>query len=212
MQLIRLYFIIIFLLSLQSACRQTEKAVATEPPSTTTPAGTTNITVPTFPSETFAYPIGKVNFITEKKDRDDWYNAQNFGENRHLGEDWNMNTGGNTDCGQPVFAVAEGRIVYAQYAGEGWGNVVIIEHTSPDGGKIQSLYGHLQTLNKKEGTVKKRELLGTVGNADGRYLCHLHFEIRIPECPFWNLPGNGYGDDNKGWLDPSEFIERHRKR
>lgn len=163
-----------------------------------------------FPAESFAYPIGASEIITEERDTDLWYNAQDFGENRHLGEDWNKTTGGNTDCGEPVFAAADGQIVFAQDAGAGWGNVVIIEHTAPDGTKVQSLYGHLETILKTEGKVKKRERIGTIGSANGRYMCHLHFEIRWTECPFWSQVGNGYSDERHGWVDPSEFIDKHR--
>src|SRR5688572_2117348 len=80
-----------------------------------------------FPRTSFAYPIGEKDYLTEKNDWwDDWYNAQDFGENRHLGEDWNVNSGGDSDCGAPVFAAADGMIVVAKDAGSGWGNVVII--------------------------------------------------------------------------------------
>src|SRR5688572_3295444 len=90
-----------------------------------------------FPTASFAYPIGEKDFVTEKNDwRDSWYNAQDFGENRHLGEDWNKNSGGDTDCGEPVYAAADGLIVTARDAGPGWGNVVMIEHTAPDGTKL----------------------------------------------------------------------------
>ena len=164
-----------------------------------------------FPADNFAYPIGEADFITELRDGDLWYNAQDFAENRHLGEDWNKTTGGNTDCREPVFAAADGRIVFAADAGAGWGNVIIIEHTAEDGTKIQSLYGHLETIQKTAGEVKRREQIGTVGSANGRYLCHLHFEIRWAECPFWDKPGYGYADERHGWVDPSEFIEEHRK-
>lgn len=165
-----------------------------------------------FPQNSFAYPVGEKEFVTEKNDWwDDWYNAQDFGENRHLGEDWNKKTGGNTDCGEPVFAAAEGKIVFAEDAGEGWGNVIIIEHVAEDGTKIQSLYGHLETISKNSGDVKRREQIGTIGGANGRYPCHLHFEIRWPECPMWNKPGGGYSDERHGWIDPSEFIELQRK-
>jgi murein DD-endopeptidase MepM/ murein hydrolase activator NlpD len=81
-------------------------------------------------ADKFAYPIGKTEFVTEANDRkDDWYVAQNFGASNHLGEDWNKNSGGNTDCGEAVYAAANGTIVYAKDAGATWGNVVIIEHT-----------------------------------------------------------------------------------
>lgn len=164
-----------------------------------------------FSAASFAYPIGEKEFMTERNDwRDLWYNAQDFAENRHLGEDWNKTTGGDTDCGEPVFAAADGGIVFASDAGPGWGNVVMIEHTAPDGTKLRSLYGHLQTIVKSSGTVRRREQIGIVGSANGRYRCHLHFEIRWTECPLWNEVGPGYSDARQGWIDPSEFIEKTR--
>lgn len=166
-----------------------------------------------FSSNSFAYPIGEKEFATENNDVwDKWYNAQDFGENRHLGEDWNASTGGDSDCGEAVYSTADGSIVFAADAGPGWGNVVIVEHTAGDGTKIRSLYGHLASIFKTEGTLKRREQLGTIGNADGRYKCHLHFEMRWNECPVWDLPGSGYSDRRHGWIDPSEFIDRQRNR
>lgn len=168
---------------------------------------------PAIVADKFAYPIGKEEFITEAKDaKDDWYNATNFGETNHLGEDWNKNSGGNTDCGEPVYAIGNGVIIYAQDAGAGWGNVVIIEHTLPDGKKIESLYGHLQEILKTSGEVKKREQIGKIGNANGKYLCHLHLEIRDETSPLWNQVGPGYSTERNGWLDPSEFIDSMKKQ
>jgi len=164
-----------------------------------------------FSAGSFAYPVGEKEYATERNDWwDHWYNAQDFGENRHLGEDWNKNTGGDTDCGEPVFATADGEIVFAADAGPGWGNVLMIEHTAPDGTKLRSLYGHLREVLKSSGIVKRREQIGTVGSANGRYKCHLHFEIKWSECPMWNDVGPGYSDERHGWVDPSEFIEKLR--
>jgi len=164
-----------------------------------------------FPAKSFAYQIGEKEYVTEKNDWwDYWYNAQDFGENRHVGEDWNKTTGGDTDCGEPVYSTADGEIVFAKDAGPGWGNVIIIEHTAEDGTKLRSVYGHMETIIKSSGSVKRRELIGTVGSANGRYKCHLHFEIRWIECPVWNEAGPGYADDRHGWIDPSEFIEQTR--
>lgn len=162
------------------------------------------------PADSFAYPVGKTDAITQARDRDDWYNAQDFGENNHLGEDWNKNSGGNTDCGEPVYAAANGLITYAADAGPGWGNAVIIEHTLADGTRVQSLYGHLQEISKSNGEVKKREQIGTVGNANRAYLCHLHFEIRDESCPLWDQIFVGYSPIRFGWLDPSDFIDSRR--
>jgi len=164
-------------------------------------------------ADKFAYPIGKTEIITEAKDqKDDWYVARNFGANNHLGEDWNKNSGDDTDCSATVGATADGMIVYAKYASATWGNVIIIEHNLPNGERVQSLYGHLQKITKTSGKVKMREQIGTVGNANGKYLCHLHFELRTEDCPMWNQAGAGYSAERKGWLDPSDFIDKQRRK
>ena len=203
MRFIKISFAVCFLF-VQFACNKSE-AQTNQNSALPTP------TAPKIIADKFAYPIGKTEIITQAKDKkDDWYNAQDFTVNNHLGEDWNANSGGNTDCGEPVFAAANGTIVYAENAGIGWGNVLIIEHNLPDGGKVQTLYGHLRKMLKTSGEVKKREQIGEVGNADGRYLCHLHFELRTETCPMWNQAGAGYSAENKGWLDPSNFIDKNR--
>jgi murein DD-endopeptidase MepM/ murein hydrolase activator NlpD len=159
-------------------------------------------------ADTFAYPIGNTEYVTQAKDKkDDWYNALDFGQDDHLGEDWNKNSGGNTDCGEMVYSTANGVITYAGDAGYGWGNVMIVEHTMPSGEKVQSLYGHLQEILKTSGEVKKREQIGKVGNANGRYPCHLHFEIRDESCLSWGMVFVGYSPIRDGWLDPSNFID-----
>lgn len=164
-------------------------------------------------ADSFAYPVGKTEYVTEARDKtDDWFNAQDFGENNHLGEDWNKNTGGNTDCGDAVYAIANGVITYAADAGTGWGNVIIVTHTLPDGKKVQSLYGHLQEMAKTSGEVKMREKIGTIGNANGRYLCHLHFEIREEHCPYWDAVFVGYSPVRYGWVDPSDLIDEQRRK
>jgi murein DD-endopeptidase MepM/ murein hydrolase activator NlpD len=161
-------------------------------------------------ADRFSYPVGKTETVTEAKDRDEWYNALEFRENNHLGEDWNKNTGGNTDCGEPVYAIANGVITYARDAGPGWGNVVIIEHTLPSGEKVESLYGHLLEIQTGSGELKRRQQIGKIGNANGRYFCHLHFELRTSDCPMWGKPGPGYAKESNGWVDPSDFIDSHR--
>ncbi|HEY8562427.1 MAG TPA: M23 family metallopeptidase [Pyrinomonadaceae bacterium] len=205
MRLIKFAFIAVSLFAF-AGCPQVSEAQADRNAAPPAPSPTTiNVAVK------FAYPIGKTEFLTQAKDKkDDWYNALDFGADDHLGEDWNKNSGGDTDCGEKVFAVADGRIVYAADAGPGWGNVVIIEHALSGGGKVQSLYGHLRKIFKTSGEVKFREQIGEIGNADGKYLCHLHFEIRQETCPMWNRAGGGYSADNQGWLDPSDFIDKNR--
>ncbi len=158
----------------------------------------------------FSYPIGESETVTKKKDEDPWYNQLEFGQDDNLGEDWALNTGGNSACGQPVYAVANGIVTYSDFAGPEWGLVTIIDHVLPSGEKVQSLYGNLFDASIKEGPVKERQQIGKVGNANGRYLCRLHFEIRTSDSPSWGEPGPGTSSDKKGWVDPSDFIDSHR--
>jgi len=155
----------------------------------------------------FVYPIGKSDRVTQAKDGDGWYNARDFREVNHLGEDWNAETGGNTDCGLPVRAISNGKIAFAGTNIEGWGNVLIIRHTLSDGQEIESLYGHLKSFSKTSGDVNMREVIGFIGDGGGIYNCHLHLEIRFSNCPSWGEAGAGYSTDARGWTDPSNFID-----
>jgi|GEM_PF-3508740 len=169
----------------------------------------------------FDYPIGQETFYTEADDGDGWRNDQNFGEyysvngKYHLGEDWNAETGGDTDLGSPVYAAAAGKVIIAgSVKTSGWGNVVIIRHELPDGrGRYETLYGHLQSVYKSPGdNVSRREQIGTIGKASQSGPAHLHFELRASNCPNWGSEGNGYSSSPKpaGWTDPSEFIDSNR--
>lgn len=131
------------------------------------------------------------------------YNAQPFLTNRHLGDDINGIGGWNSDMGDPVYAVADGQVVYAGWPSDGWGNVVILLHELPDGEIVQTFYGHLDTMTVPVGRqVRRGEKVGTIGNADGVYLAHLHFEIR--RSATFDV-GVGYSDEKLGRL-PGELV------
>jgi murein DD-endopeptidase MepM/ murein hydrolase activator NlpD len=139
------------------------------------------------------------------------YNAQPFTQNRHLGDDLNGIGGENSDLGDPVFAVADGEVLFAEEAGPGWGNVIIVLHAYEENGArkfVQSYYGHVETImvGLKQ-RVHRGEQIATIGTADGRYWAHLHFEMREFTTPFI---GPGYRDDTRGWINPSAFIAAHR--
>ena len=187
--------------------RSLAQAFAEKPAQTAMPSPTP-INIPI--SNGFDYPVGKTKSVTQAKDRDGWYNAQDFGANNHLGEDWNGAAGGNTDCGAPVYAASKDLIMFAGKDIPGWGNVLIIRHKLPNGEQIETLYGHLQEMAKTSGEVNRREYIGTIGNGSGKYLCHLHFELRTSDCPVWGAHGSGYGEEKSGWKDPSYFIDAHR--
>ena len=177
----------------------------------------------------FDFPIGSEHGALT-------YNAQRFTENKHLGDDLNGIGGENSDFGDPVYAVAEGRVLLARDGGPGWGNVIIVLHAyledagsreprevggmqesveqpatdrvNPTRSYVQSYYGHLDEMSVAIGQdVRRGEQLGTIGNADGRYWAHLHFEMREFLTPF---VGPGYRQDTRGWINPTEFIQQHR--
>ena len=152
----------------------------------------------------FDFPIGNENGALA-------YNAQPFTENRHLGDDLNGIGGENSDLGDPVHAVADGQVLFAEEAGPGWGNVVIVLHAYEENGErkyVQSYYGHVETiLVQPKQKVRRGEQIATIGTADGRYWAHLHFEMREFTTPF---VGPGYRDDTRGWINPSAFIASHR--
>jgi murein DD-endopeptidase MepM/ murein hydrolase activator NlpD len=152
----------------------------------------------------FDFPIGNENGALA-------YNAQPFTENRHLGDDLNGIGGENSDLGDPVYAVADGRVLLAREGGPGWGNVIIMLHAYEEAGVrkyVQSYYGHLQEmLVAPRQDVRRGQQIGTIGTANGQYLAHLHFEMREFLTPY---VGPGYRKDTRGWLNPTAFITEHR--
>lgn len=158
---------------------------------------------PQYYSDGFDYPVGP-------PDGKKYYNAQKFGQNTHLGDDWNGTGGGNTDLGDPVYATANGLVVFAQNMGGGWGNVVRVVHILSEKPLVlvESVYAHLDHIDVKESQgIKRGQKLGTIGNAGGIYYAHLHFELRTE----YGMPiGGGYSTDTRGYTDPTAFIKKHR--
>ncbi len=154
-------------------------------------------------ADTFQFPVGKPPL-------NGYYNAQGFGKNRHLGDDWNGLGGGNSDLGDPVYCIGNGEVVFADDHGVSWGNVVRIVHHLPDGEMVESLYAHLDTVLVKVGDWPNMgQQIGTIGTADGYYPAHLHFEMRSDI----TLPiGPGYSTITKGYLNPTTFICNWRKQ
>jgi hypothetical protein len=152
----------------------------------------------------FDFPLGNENGAMA-------YNAQHFTENKHLGDDLNGIGGENSDLGDPIYAIADGRVLLTRDGGAGWGNIVILLHAYLENGQrkyVQSYYGHVQDMLVRPGEMVKRgQQIATVGTANGRYFAHLHFEMREFLTPFI---GAGYREDTRGWINPTKFIETHR--
>lgn len=157
-------------------------------------------------SSGFDFPVGKPM-------ANGYYNAQKFGENNHLGEDWNGNGGGNTDLGDPVFSISEGIVFFAEDLKGGWGNVIRVLHnfgTKESPVWYESVYAHLDTILIKVGQkIDRGEKIGTIGTAHGKYKAHLHLEIR--DKVGMDI-GPGYSKNKEGYLDPTQFILGNRKK
>ncbi len=134
----------------------------------------------------------------------------------HIGEDRNrINLPYcSDDYGDEVYSIANGLVTYAQNAGSGWGNVVIIRHIRPDLTRVHSLYGHLSSVFVSVGDeVNIGQQIGEMGDAGGYYQCaHLHLELRTDRT-LEQSPGSGYAYWNDPiWgshTDPSDFIANY---
>jgi LysM repeat protein len=115
----------------------------------------------------FICPLGNSCRITQGLH---WYNAVDFS---------------NGFCGEPVFAVAGGKVQNAGYH-QIAGKYVRLVHNSG----ISTFYGHLSAINVKVGQdVSQGQIIGYVGHTGytipaGPAGCHVHFEVRGARNPF----------------------------
>ena len=90
--------------------------------------------------------------------------------------------------GDPVYASADGRVVYAGSGLRGYGNLIILKHNDT----YLTAYAHNQTLLVKEDqTVRKGQRIADMGSSDAERVM-LHFEVRRngkPVDPAKYLPG-----------------------
>ena len=160
----------------------------------------------TLAADGFDFPVGK-------PDAEGYYRSRGYRANGHLGEDWNGKRGGNTDLGDPVYAIANGVVVFAQSFGHGWGNVVIVRHAYEEGGRTKfadSLYGHLDQIHVRESQrLRRGQQLGTIGTGGGLYEAHLHLEIR--KNLRVGMARHRFPKDDKVYFDPANFINARRQ-
>jgi murein DD-endopeptidase MepM/ murein hydrolase activator NlpD len=131
-------------------------------------------------------------------------------DGQHLGEDWTT-AKGDAALGEPVYSVADGWVSVAYDFAAAWGKVVFICYRLPEGRYppfVEVMYAQLQTMDVASGQfVKRGQKIGTVGNANGLYLAHLHWEVRTTAGLGLGLGFDVHHDDRLG---PSEFLSAHR--
>ena len=95
----------------------------------------------------------------------------------------NKGLGISGKAGDPVYAAADGRVVYAGSGLRGYGNLIILKHNNT----YLSAYAHNQTLLVKEDqTVKQGQKIAEMGSSDSDRV-KLHFEIRRQGQPVLSL-------------------------
>lgn len=142
------------------------------------------------------------------------YNAQGFMEmnatrgGQHTGDDINGIGGQNSDLGDPIYAVANGLVVYAGTPSAGWGKTIILAHRLPDGRTLHSMYAHLHEIYVSlHDHLGRGAEIGSVGTADGLYLAHLHLEMRHTD---GFSPQAGYRSHPLDRLDPTATLTQLR--
>lgn len=96
-----------------------------------------------------------------------------FGAARSEGASWKGLFIRST-AGQPVKAVASGRVVFADWM-RGFGNLIILDH----GGGYLSIYAANESLLKQVGdAIKTGETISTSGNSGGMSDSGVYFELR----------------------------------
>ena len=156
------------------------------------------------------------------------YNKSNpyYNNRRHLAQDI------DADEGDPVYAIADGVVLYVRNDVGGYGGLkncrpnhadsipgagVIIQHTAlggENGQEFITLYAHLKNVHVGS-TVKAGEKIGEIRNytACGSRMDHLHFGIRFPfrdDSHRW--AGYESGGDYYGFVNPINFLNTHHPK
>lgn len=139
----------------------------------------------------------------------------------HTGEDWNGRGGGDTDLGDPIYAISHGRVVEFGNYPPSWGNIVLLEHALPDGSRVWSQYAHLDRIMVSQvgQKVQRDQQIGTMGKGaktaqypQGRWIAHLHFEIRRSKLPIgnWTPMVRDRNQVLTHYLNPTPYINARR--
>lgn len=143
------------------------------------------------------------------EDWDRWYNAQKFGVKTdygyHEGDDINLKTGGDTDLGQPIYAISSGEVtsVHSHTGKPTFGKHTHVKHEGP-WGVVWCHYAHCNEIFVKEGDqVLEGQRIATVGKT-GTGFAHLHWAIKLQPTGVDAIAKTL--DDLSKWTNPTEFV------
>lgn len=124
--------------------------------------------------------------------------------------DWNLESGGDTDLGEPLVAPFSGLVLSARNWGGSVGQVVQMLGVTGGGEVIVWAGWHLQGYVVDAGQfVRMGEPVGAIGNAGGYYrgAAHLHEQICVVNALGIPRPDLFAGSDRRyGWQSPPVFY------
>lgn len=130
----------------------------------------------------------------------------------HTGADLNNNLPRHdSDAHAPVYSIGDGKVTYAQLVSRKyWGNLIVIDHGIVDGKPLFSRYGHIEAMLIKRGDiVKAGQQIANVGNGEGLFPYHLHFDISVT-AQLGTAPTYWPGNDRQGvknhFVDPQAWL------
>lgn len=135
-----------------------------------------------------------------------YYISQGFldtinGYGNHLGIDINGLKGGDTDLGDTIYSIGSGIVAAAE---EYEYLAVYYKYNTKI---VKAVYFHCNEVFPKSGdNVAKGEPIATIGNSDGIYYAHLHFEIFKD-----TLLTAGFYGDSAGFYNPVKVLPFYSK-
>lgn len=125
-------------------------------------------------------------------------------------EDYNLESMGNTDLGEPLVAPFAGVVIGARDFGGGHGKVLAILGIDKTGQRVTCRMKHLQAIAPGiwPGVfVDAGQDVGTIGNAGGYYVgAHLHLEIVLGAVP---EPIGSWQNETYEFVQPSWWFLTH---
>jgi murein DD-endopeptidase MepM/ murein hydrolase activator NlpD len=105
------------------------------------------------------------------------FRTDDFGPRKYR---WHYGTDLELDIGDSIFASFDGIVRISTYAGNGYGNYIVLRHYNG----LETLYAHLSKSLVDVGQyVKAGEYLGRGGSTGRSTGPHLHYEIRFEGTP-----------------------------
>jgi murein DD-endopeptidase MepM/ murein hydrolase activator NlpD len=124
----------------------------------------------------------------------------------HTGLDYNLRTGGDSDIGQPVYAIADAEVVsVGSYPG--WGGVVVLRH--PQFG-VRSRYAHIKNAKVKVGEfVKAGQKIAEIAPYRVKNSAHLHFDLFSKTLAPWAWGATNQKFVRETYISPHPWLLEH---